>query len=54
MEMSLVQLYQGEDLFSDMLDYMTARGFTLMGIEPGLINQETGQLMQVDGLFYRE
>lgn len=53
LEMSLVQLYQGETLFPEMLEYMSENGFTLMGLETGLINQETGQLMQVDGIFYR-
>ena len=54
MELSLVRLYDEETLFADMLTYMADRGFTLMSIEPVNASGATGQLLQVDGLFFRE
>ena len=53
LEMSFEPLYEGELLFSNMIDYMSAKGFTLMSIEPILTNPKTGQLLQVDGIFFR-
>jgi FkbM family methyltransferase len=52
-EMSLVPLYQGEMLFLDMVRYLGERGFTLMSLEPGFANPVSGQLLQVDGVFFR-
>ncbi|HEU0036476.1 MAG TPA: FkbM family methyltransferase [Kofleriaceae bacterium] len=53
LEMSLVPLYEGEALFPELLAQMTAHGFQLMGIEPVLVDRETGQLLAVDGMFFR-
>lgn len=52
-EMSLVELYEGEMLYQEMIDYVGNFGFTLYSIEPGLINLKTGQMMQFDGIFYK-
>lgn len=54
LEMSLVRLYDGEDLLSQLLDYMSALGFVLMSVEPGFSDTRTGQLLQLDGVFYRQ
>jgi FkbM family methyltransferase len=53
LEMSLIPLYQGEALIQEMIAFMAARGLTLMGLEPGSSDAQTGQLLQVDGLFFR-
>ncbi|HET6567751.1 MAG TPA: FkbM family methyltransferase [Rhodothermales bacterium] len=53
MEMSLVPLYEGERLFTEAITFMSQAGFTLMSIEPGFCDARTGQLLQVDGLFFR-
>jgi FkbM family methyltransferase len=53
MEMSLVPLYEGEILFNEMCMLMTEKGYSLVAIEAGLSNQNTGQLLQVDGIFHR-
>lgn len=53
MEMSLVPLYQGEHLFAEMLHIMAEKGYNLIAIEPGFTNPDTGQLLQVDGIFHR-
>jgi FkbM family methyltransferase len=53
LEMSIVPLYEGERLMPEMLTYMAGKGFQLMGLEPGPGDSRTGQLLQVDGLFFR-
>jgi hypothetical protein len=52
-EMSLVPLYEGAPLFTEMISYLANKGYTLMSIEPGFSNHLTGQLMQIDGIFFR-
>lgn len=54
MEMSLVPLYDGEKRFSEMVPYLTSLGFSLMSIEPVFRDKETGQMLAVDGIFYRD
>ena len=53
LEMSIVSLYEGETLMADMVNHMDRRGFRLMGLEPAPGDARTGQLLQVDGLFFR-
>jgi len=53
LELSLVPLYQGAPLICEMLDYLYSRGFALMSVEPGFSNRFTGEMLQVDGIFYR-
>ena len=53
-ELSLVQLYEGEVTLSPMLDYINGLGFTLMSVEPGYSDRKTGQLLQLDGIFFCE
>jgi len=52
MELSLVPLYEGETLLGDMINYMQARNYILMSVEPTYGNSDTGQLLQVDCLFF--
>jgi len=54
LEMSLVPLYEGEKLFSEMVPYLTSLGFSLMSIEPVFRDNATGQMLAVDGIFYRD
>lgn len=52
-EMSLVPLYKGEMSLSEMTTLLSHKGYALMSIEPGFRNLSTGQLLQVDGIFFR-
>jgi FkbM family methyltransferase len=52
-ELSLVELYQGETLYREMINFISDLGFTIFSIEPGFRDKETGQLLQVDVIFYR-
>jgi FkbM family methyltransferase len=53
LELSLAPLYDGETLSAEMIALLDAKGFSLVGLEPGLRHPRTGQLLQADGLFFR-
>jgi FkbM family methyltransferase len=53
LEMSIVPLYENELLFSEMIDFMTYKHFKLFSLENGFSNRNTGQLLQVDGIFVK-
>ena len=53
LEMALIPLYKGELLLADMIRYMEGLGFKLYNLINGFNNFETGQLLQVDGIFIR-
>ena len=52
-EMSLVHLYQGDFIYTEMINILKSKGFDLYSIENGFANPISGQLLQVDGIFYR-
>lgn len=54
LEMSLTPLYQGEPALEEMLRYMKKLGFRLMSLEYGFTNPKTGEMLQVEGLFFRD
>lgn len=53
LELGLVELYEGQALFSDMVATLEQRGFMIADLEPGFSDHQTGQLLQVDALFIR-
>lgn len=53
LEMSLVPLYRGQVLLPDLVTHLASAGFTLMSIEPGFWDRDSGQLLQADGIFFR-
>jgi FkbM family methyltransferase len=53
LEMSLVPLYQGDALFAELYQMLSARGYQLVAVEQGFADEVTGQLLQVDGTFHR-
>jgi FkbM family methyltransferase len=52
LELSMVELYEGQSLFDDHYALMREHGFRLHIMEPGFSGL-TGQMMQCDGLFVR-
>ena len=54
MELSLVKLYEDEEYFIDMITYLSSYGYKLMGIDPFQVNVSTGQLIEVDAIFFKE
>jgi FkbM family methyltransferase len=53
LEMSLVPLYRGEANYLELISDLTAGGFQLMAIEPVLRDPSSGQLLAIDGVFFR-
>ncbi len=54
MELSLIPLYKEQILFREMLDKMERLGYELHAILPGFTDPETGRLLQMDGIFFKE
>lgn len=54
LEMSIIELYKGEVLFLEMINLLKKEGFRLYSLENGFYNNDTGQLLQVDGIFFRD
>lgn len=52
-EMSLVHLYNGGILYKEMIEYIESFGFKLYSFENGFSNPETGELLQIDGIFFK-
>jgi FkbM family methyltransferase len=53
LEMSLQALYRGEWLIGEAMRAMTRRGFRLCSLEYGFCDPATGEMLQVDGIFFR-
>ncbi len=54
LELSIVPLYEGGMLIREALDLAYSMGFTLTGLLPGFTDVRDGQLLQADGIFFRE
>jgi FkbM family methyltransferase len=54
LEMSVLPLYEGEQLVPQMSAAMKARGFDLWDLEPSFRDSDTGRLLQVDGIFTKQ
>lgn len=52
-EVSLVPLYEGELLLTEMCTLLANKGYTLVAMENGFSDAASGQLLQVDGIFHR-
>jgi FkbM family methyltransferase len=52
-ELSLVELYDGGPLYTEMIGFLSDLGFDLIWVEPGFCDAETGRLLQMDGIFAR-
>ncbi len=53
LEMSLFPMYKDEMLFQEAVTMLDKLGFKLCGLENSFTDRKTGQLLQVDGVFYR-
>lgn len=53
-ETSLVPLYEGQALFPQIFEMVTKSGFSLYGVQPAFINKETGRMLQIDAIFFRD
>lgn len=53
LELSLVPLYEGQALYREVIERLTAAGFELHAVLPGFSDNRTGRMMQMDGVFFR-
>lgn len=53
LEMSLTPLYKDELLFNEMYQHLYQKKYRLVAVEPGFTDEDTGQLLQIDGIFHR-
>lgn len=53
-EMSLIKLYENEILFDEIISYLKSRKFNLCQIETGIVDNNTGNLLQFDGIFLKQ
>jgi hypothetical protein len=55
MEISIVPLYENQNwLLPQVLDFMAQNGFELTSIIPAFTNNETGVVLQCNGIFFRK
>lgn len=52
-ELSVIPLYSGQELYSYFFDLFSNHGYTLWKVAPGFSNPLTGQLLQFDATFVR-
>ena len=53
-EMALKPLYDGETLYDEMVEHLGQLGYTMMTIAPVFADPRTGQVLQLEGIFYRQ
>lgn len=55
LEISLVPLYEGQSwLLPQILDFMSSKGFRLKSIVPAFTDNKTGEVLQCNGIFFRD
>jgi hypothetical protein len=52
-EVSLVELYQGQKLLKDILDFLSKKNFKIWSVDRVMGNKKTGQTYQLDIFFYK-
>jgi len=50
-ELTFQSLYKNQILFDEIYNYLLNKGYHFVNIEPGFMNEETGELLQIDGVF---
>jgi FkbM family methyltransferase len=53
LELSFVPLYEGQQLFDDLVARLRGAGYVLYALEGGFGDRRTGRMLQCDGLFVR-
>lgn len=53
LELSLVPLYEGQELYLELIQRLAGLGFELHAVDPGFTDPRTGRLLQMDGVFFR-
>jgi FkbM family methyltransferase len=53
LELSIVELYEGQTLMLEMIRYLENLGFKLWGLDPAFVDVKTGQMLQIDAIFIK-
>jgi FkbM family methyltransferase len=53
LELSVTQLYDGQVLYLEMLEWLQALGFNLWSVIPGFVDRSSGRMLQFDGVLFR-
>lgn len=53
LEASLVPLYRGEPSFDELDAYAQSQGFVRWGLFPGLVDEDSGRMLQIDCVYTR-
>jgi FkbM family methyltransferase len=53
LELVLVELYEGQARFPELVEHMQEQGLLLTAVESGFRDPRTSELLQIDGLFVR-
>jgi FkbM family methyltransferase len=53
LELSIIPLYEVTHSYSEIITFLNDLGFELYSIESGFSDINSGQLLQIDGIFYR-
>lgn len=53
-ELSLVPLYKDQLLYKEMIAFVEKLGYELYSFIPGFTDLKTGQLLQMDGIFFKQ
>jgi len=53
LELSTVELYSGQPLYREVIQWVELRGFAVWAFIPGFRDPATGRMLQMDGLFFR-
>ncbi len=53
LELSLVPLYEGAPTSEDLHTFLFQKGYRLVSVEPVMADPESGELLQIDGVYHR-
>lgn len=54
LELSLSELYKGQTLYKEMIEYLQNKGFIMVYLDPQFYDPKSGRLLQMDGVFFSE
>jgi FkbM family methyltransferase len=54
LELSFVPLYEGQQIFEPLTRRLLSLGFSIWAIWPGFCDPESGRMLQIDAVFFRE
>lgn len=54
LELSLIPLYEGQELFNSLDTRLRSQGFCLWAVEPVFSDPHTGRMLQIDATYFRD